>query len=377
MSIGIVNLAGHLRAQADSSDIVFGHHRIIHSHILDQDRILYINLPNDYIISDKSYPLVFQLYAHFTYNYYLPVIRTTNMMATMGEAPGMIVVGIMNREFRYRDLLPEDHWGGTSEIENFLDFFEQELIPFMKNHYRTENFRVLSGPQAGAAFGLYTLSEGPELFNAVIISNPFWIKSSTPTLLNRFKQATEENDFTNKFLMLTYGNNMDSIAEQALDTLSAITSTIQDPGFEYHLNRIETGSSYAASTGIEVGLKKLFRNFAFPRSDSASDLHEIEQHYRSVSRKLGYEVSIPELALVFEGDQFISEGNPEKALEIYMKMHELYPEGLMGFDRLGSVFYQKGEPGKALEYYNMFLERQAGDPRVTAIVEQITEEMEQ
>jgi predicted alpha/beta superfamily hydrolase len=376
VSICILSLSSILSGQADSSDLVFGHYRILQSQILDQDRLLYVNLPDNYQNSDKAYPVVFQLYSHFLYNYYLPVIRSTTMMATMGEAPDMIVVGIMNREFRYRDLLPEDHWGGTSEIDSFLDFFQMELIPFLKSRYRIENYSILSGPQAGAAFGLYALCERPQLFNAVIISNPFWIKTSTPTLLEKFQQATEQNDFTNKFLMITYGNHIDADAEQALDTLTKLTKSIHHPGFEYHLNLIEQGSAYTAPTGIEAGLKRLFNDFSYPQSDSASDLAKIELYYKNISEKLGYKVAIPELALVYEGDHFINEENPEKALEIYLKMYELYPEGLMAYDRLGSVYYQIGELDKALEYYDKFLERQAGDPRVKSIVEGIKKERE-
>jgi hypothetical protein len=94
-----------ITAQEDGEDITFGNFRTIHSEILDQERMLYVKLPEDYESSGDSYPVVFQLYSHFMYSYYLPVVRTTNLMVGMGEAPEMIVVGIMNREFRYRDLL--------------------------------------------------------------------------------------------------------------------------------------------------------------------------------------------------------------------------------------------------------------------------------
>ncbi len=375
-TIGIFQVPLTLPGQSDSSDINFGHYRILHSEILDQDRILYIHLPEDYHRSNTAYPVVFQLYSHFTYNYYLPAIRATQMMATMGEAPGIIVVGLMNREFRYRDLLPEDHWGGTSEIEKFQGFFQKELIPFLKERYRVQDYRILSGPQAGAAFGLYTLAEYPEVFNAVIISNPFWIQSCRSTLLEKFSQASIQNDFDNKFLMITYGKEMDKEEIQCLDSLSLLAGSIQDSGFEYHLNPIEPGSAFTASTGIEKGLKLLFRDFPYPRSDSASDLAAIERHYHSLSQKFAYQIAIPELALVYQGDQFIQEENPEKALEIFQKMHELYPEGLMGLDRLGSLYRQKGEYALALEYYRSFLEKQAGDPRVSAIVKSLEKEVQ-
>ena len=94
-------------AQTDQQDITFGKYRILHSEILGQDRELYVKLPPNYENSEESYPIVFQLYGHFMESYYLPAIRTASIMGSLGKSPDMIVVGIKNREFRYRDLLPE------------------------------------------------------------------------------------------------------------------------------------------------------------------------------------------------------------------------------------------------------------------------------
>ena len=72
--ISILSLSFTLPAQVDSTNIVFGHYRNIHSDILDQERVLYLHLPDDYHDSKEAYPVVFQLYSHFRYNYYLPAI---------------------------------------------------------------------------------------------------------------------------------------------------------------------------------------------------------------------------------------------------------------------------------------------------------------
>jgi predicted alpha/beta superfamily hydrolase len=126
---------------------------------MDESRMLYISLPEGYETVHESYPVVYQLYAHFTHQYFFPAERTIKLMGSHGRTPRMIRVGVKNRAFRYRDLLPEDHYGTTSEIDTFLAFFEEELIPFIDKNNRTEAYRVLSGPQAGASFGIYALSK--------------------------------------------------------------------------------------------------------------------------------------------------------------------------------------------------------------------------
>ncbi|MBL7110622.1 MAG: tetratricopeptide repeat protein [Bacteroidales bacterium] len=57
-------------------------------------------------------------------------------------------------------------------------------------------------------------------------------------------------------------------------------------------------------------------------------------------------------------------------------MHELYPEGLMGYDRLGSVYYQLGKPDLAIKYYKMFLNKEPDNPRIKGIIEGIKAESE-
>ena len=222
-------------AQEDLQDITYGKHRILHSDILDQDRMLYVYLPEGYEESDETYTVLFQLYGHFKENYYLPAIRTTSLMGGLGKAPNSIVVGVMNREFRYRDLLPVDHWGGKSEIEKFVQFFREELIPFIENNYRVNNYRVLSGPQAGAAFGVYTFAKHPGMFSAWILSSPFWITDSRAPLIEITEQAIAKNDYTGKFLMVAYGRQETESELKIIMEFNELLSQVKNPGFRYYL----------------------------------------------------------------------------------------------------------------------------------------------
>ena len=111
-----------VNAQENFEDIAIGFYRTIHSEIMNEDRLLYVHLPEVYDDSTESYPVVFQLYAHFLYAYFLPTVRSVERFGKHGKTPKMIVVGIKNCEFRYRDLLPEDHYGAKSKIDHFLRF---------------------------------------------------------------------------------------------------------------------------------------------------------------------------------------------------------------------------------------------------------------
>ena len=122
-------------------------------------------------------------------------------------------------------------------------------------------------------------------------------------------------------------------------------------------------------------MKTLFADYPFPREGPAKELSIIREHFAIISERMGYQVKIPQIPLVLEGDQFVNEGNYEKALEIFLEMKHLYPEGLMAYDRLGDVYYRTGRLEHSLRYYQMFLDKEPGDPRVKGIIEKINTEL--
>ncbi len=358
-------------AQKDGEPITFGTYRTIHSTILNETRQLYVYLPEDYEQSTESYPVVFQLYAHFQTSYYLPAIRTVNQMSKHGLAPQIIVVGVKNQEFRYRDLLPEDHWGGKSQIDRFLKFFADELIPFVEEEYRTKPFRILSGPQAGAAFGIYLLAKKPHLFNAFFLTNPFWITSSRQTLKNTFLPTLTQRDYSNKFMMISYQEDEDEEAVSTLKDFEQILQDNQTQGIRFFLNAQKLDRDFSVPMGFEKGMRKLFEGYKFPREGEAKPLEVITDYYSKLSNRYGFEIRIPLHPLTFEGDAFMTEHNFEKALEIYARLYELYPTSLMALDRLGWVHKEMGDTTKAIQYYSEFLKLQPENPRILGFIEEL------
>lgn len=356
-------------AQQDLDDMVVGKYRILNSKILDQDRMLYVKLPDGYEESKESYPVLFQLYSHFQSAYYLPAVRTTNLMHRNGESPGVIVVGVKNHEFRYRDLLPVNHHQATSEIDNFLHFFEEELVPFIDQNYRTNGYKILAGPQAGAAFGIYSLAKKPTLFNAYFLTSPFWINSARKPLLDSLRQGLEQNNYANTFLMVTYKDHLGEVELNYLDTLSQML--IGHSTIEYLLNPIDRNSDFTAPVGIIKAMKTLFKDYKFPGTDTPQELESIELYYQELSIKYGFEIKIPEHGLVYEGDKFMSADELEKAKKIFHKMDELYPNGLMGPDRLGTIAFKQKEFNLAIEYYEKFLEGEPDNPYALSMINKI------
>jgi predicted alpha/beta superfamily hydrolase len=70
-------------------------------------------------------------------------------------------------------LVADDDGPAFGQGGAFLEFIADELIPWIDDHFPTiRGDRTYFGHSAGAGFGLYALSESPDLFNRVTLSSP-------------------------------------------------------------------------------------------------------------------------------------------------------------------------------------------------------------
>lgn len=124
-------------AQKEGDDVVIGKYKVIHSQILDEDRLLFVHLPQDYEVTRLAYPVLYLLWVD-VYNYFADAAIVTEKLGSTGEIPPVIIIGVANTN-RYRDLLPvktRDRGEGGG-ADNFLRFLEDELIPHVNATYRT------------------------------------------------------------------------------------------------------------------------------------------------------------------------------------------------------------------------------------------------
>lgn len=174
--------------------------RVLHSDIVGQDYELNISLPFSYAKGNKSYPVIFLLdpSLHFSM-----MKGLTDLLSSSQTIPPIILVGIgyggegFNTRLnfavgRLRDYTPSqdasiEEWNekaiermGIKDINVitggaplFLNFFKNELFPFIESNYRVDiKERMLCGNSYGGLFGLYTLFHEPNLFSKYVIGSP-------------------------------------------------------------------------------------------------------------------------------------------------------------------------------------------------------------
>ncbi len=341
-------------AQEDNEDIVIGHYRKIHSQILDEDRTLLVNLPRGYEATEIGYPVIYILYGGQVRNYFPEALYITTLLSTT-RMPPVILVGITNTD-RYRDYLPLDREGNPAGADRFLRFMVEEALPFVEANYRTADFRILVGPQAGGTFGLYTLTERPETFDVYILNNPFRYMRQRDYLIEEVRTSLAERDTLDNFLYVIAEDSDFPEALEYMPRLEEVLSAERPAQFAWRLDVVEENGDFLTPTGLREGLTLVFSAYEFPATAEVASLAEIEKYYAGLSQHYGYEVAIPDMVLTMQSDNMAQSGRTDEAIEMLERLVEIYPASLNGWWRLGSIYRERGEIDKAIHYYRKCLE---------------------
>lgn len=152
----------------------------LHSAVLGEDRILNIHLPPGYAADTaQRYPVLVLLDGSADEDF-LHVVGGLQFASFpwIGWMPPSIVVGIANvdrkRDLTFPTTIAADRaqFPTTGGSAAFLQFLEQEVLPFVAGQYRTTNERTLVGQSLGGLFATEVLLRKPRLFRHYLIVSP-------------------------------------------------------------------------------------------------------------------------------------------------------------------------------------------------------------
>jgi hypothetical protein len=151
---------------------------LIHSDVLQENRKIYVQLPEGYERSAEAYPVLYVMdgewlfdlaNAHARYYSYDEVTDIT--------LPRMIVVGIENID-RDRDYTPTPNGGIEYDFptagfaDNFITFLETELFSLISDRYRTAPLRAIAGWSNSGLFANYVATKNQDLFDMYLCISP-------------------------------------------------------------------------------------------------------------------------------------------------------------------------------------------------------------
>ena len=351
-----------LSAQKNGDEISLGKYKIIHSEILNEDRTLLIHLPDSYEKSEKDYPVLYMLYGNHTTTYFAEAVSILDQYGSDGQIPEMILVAVTNTN-RYRDLIPLDRNGNKTGIDNFVKFFKTELIEYVESNYRTKNYRILLGPQAGANFSLYTMFAEPDLFNAYIINNPFRWNSGRDLMLKTAKDYFNQHDSFKKFLFITHdkSDELEIVGNEYIEKLSKIIEEKQPKDLNLVLNYLPESKDFLTPLGLRKGIKTLFEDYSISADYSIENLEDMINYYKNLSKEIGFDIDIPGHVLTHQSDQLLSKGKEKEAIEIYHYMIKTNSQVVNAYWRLADISIRNEDYKSAKEYLGKILEIMDGD----------------
>ena len=337
-SLVLMSLGTAARAEGP---IVMGETRRIHSAVLNEDRVYRVSLPESYgWAKDRRYPVLFLLDGQ---THFLHTAGSVGYLAQQGEIPEMIVVAI-DSTVRIRDFTQTDWpsvWVGGGGAGNFKRFLATELIPDVDRTYRTDKFRVLSGHSAGGQFALYCLTSDPSLFRAyfAISSSLDWDNNLPQRSLEQSLKATRE---LKAFLYVARSDDSGRALadyERLVETLKANSPQ----GFRWHDRAYpdETHGSVALLAQIDA-LRQLYAGYRFHPDMAPKGLSFAEQHFRDVSKRVGWPLAVPESVINDLGYAALSGGKTQDAISLFKRNVEANPNSANAHDSLSEGYAKAG-----------------------------------
>jgi len=343
------------------------------SAVLGEDRIVLVRTPAGYETNKASYPVLYMTDgdAHMGHT-----ASTIEFLTRNGRIPDLIVVGVTNTD-RTRDLTPvkstnknaagELQFPTSGGADNFLKFFETELIPEIEKQYRVQPYRILAGHSLGGLFAIHSMISKPGLFNSYVAVSPSlqWENGEELKRAEDFLKNQKEMKVT---LFVSIGNEPGAIGE-SFDSFKELLAKTNIKGFEWQAERMadeDHGSVVLRSHYF--GLRKVYEGWQGARDPKSGavvgGLKGADEHYKKLSEKFGYSIPMPENLINQIGYQFLFDGKPDEAIAAFKANVERYPMSANVYDSLAEAYERGGRIDLAEPLYDKarVLGQQNNDP---------------
>lgn len=343
-------------AQEVSNSIVIGDRVEIYSEILGEERALLIGKPSSYESSADTYPVIYLLDGETHFHH---VTGLTKFLERIEQIPEFLVVGIPNTD-RNRDLTPDtsnardkSEYPTHGGADKFLEFLNDELLPFVEKNYRTKSYNLLLGHSFGGLFALHSMLESPDTFDGYIVVSPS-LQWDDQHLVSAMEDYFESESALVTDLYITKGNESPSLIPGLPRIKQALENNPRE-GFRWHIEELseETHNS-VPYRGIHRGIEFIFEEWVVQDYMSVfneSGLNGLIEHYRQSGKRFGYERSFPSGAILGLFGQLGSAGRLEEAAEVLSFYDSAFQPQAAFYEVLAEGYLQKGQGEQALKYF--------------------------
>ena len=333
---------------------------VIKSKVLNENRRIYIQLPEGYKDNNKKFPVLFVMDGEWLFD----LVNANQRYYSYDEVtdqniPRMIVVGIENTN-RDRDYTPTSNSGidysfpTSGGADKFLDFIENELIPFLDNRYRTAPHRGIVGWSFSGLFSVYAGISRPDLFNMFLCISPaIWWDND----LIYQKMDGIEFKHPKQFVFTLGSNEAGGLVYTATTRLLKRLKENPIPNMNVEYIPIKgVGHTWGVSSAINLGLQSLYKEFIPASNVKIDKIGDIRAYYKELSKKWGYQVIPPGKVFINLAWNLWGKGEKEKAIEVMREAIINNPGDSPSLFTLGQMLSTHNDISEGLKYYNLAVE---------------------
>jgi predicted alpha/beta superfamily hydrolase len=347
------------------------------SAVLGEERVVLVRLPAGYETNKLKYPVLYMTDGDGHMGH---TAATIEFLTQNGRISDLIVVGVTNTD-RTRDLTPsklatknaagELQWPTSGGADNFLKFFETDLIPAIERDYRVQPYRIFAGHSLGGLFAVHAMISKPGLFNSYVAVSPS-LQWDDGVTLKRAEDFLKNQKEMNVTLYVSLGYEPGAIGD-SFERFKEVLAKTNVKGFQWqaeHLTDEDHGSVVLRSH--YAGLRKVYEGWQGPRDLQSGviqgGLKGADAHYKKLSERFGYAIAVPEGLINQMGYQLIFNNQPDEAIAVFKANVERYPESANVYDSLAEAYERGGKIDLAEPLYDKArtLGEQNNDPN-TAI----------
>jgi len=328
---------------------------VIHSNLLNEDREVWVRLPNGYDRGSFSLPVLYLTDGPDEIN---EIGSVMDFLVENSRMPQLVIVGIGNTD-RVRDLTPS-YWNQKDSNGNetaptsgggdhFVDFIQQELMPAIEKRYRVASYRIFAGHSLGGLMAIHMLITRPEMFGAYIAVSPSlqWDNQRTLHQAQTFFAAHNELNKTLFFSLANEGEPTDPMVD-GFTQLQATLKKKTPEHFRWDAKRfLDEDHGSTVLLAHYAAFRFLFPDWPVPRDPEThmpvGGFEGLEKHYRELSARYGYAVTPPENTMNGLGYRLMAAKKLDEAVVVLQKNVELYPGSANVYDSLGEAYEAAGK----------------------------------
>ena len=345
----------------------------IDSEILGEQRSGSIFLPSS---TKNSLPVLYVLDGEWNHELASGIM---GHFVRWGRVPDMAVVSLnnINRTKDFTPTLDDQRYPGSGGAEQFLEFFEGELIPQLEEAYGFSDQRILFGHSFGGLFSLYTLKTNPQLFDGYIAVSPsVWWKDDY-----MFGSYSEENLEGKPFVYVTAGTNDRTNTEAVERYVKFLNESGLDEKLELYSD-IHQGEDHFSNVSVTLheGLKKLFPVEQFEQELISAwrvgGRDVLQNKYEQNVDEYGFRFRLPEEAIrTYAYGLHAREGKTQESLDLLSWLSSVNSKNYQVYYFMGAIAKEDGREEMAVANYQKALDVGGMPQRMRTVIQRSLNEV--